>query len=735
MERLVLWHRVFPPSRVEQDDPSAVGRWIAHITDRLIRAGAKPLGCLGGSTAVAFDLTEIHDALAIALALLDDAEEEPPIAALGSSVGIATGELEMVEGLAVGSAIDRAQLLATRARKGELAIDAATRELASGDWLFGRSIGTGAAALRGTAIDRTMPKRAECRAAIAHLRPAPTAPATKDAMAAVREYALLGQGCIALRGPSGAGARRYFEQLAKELNPPLALRISGVPGGLEPLGSLRHALLRAFERPERVGERLGDTLAAVSAGETVHRDELFEAAVRAFDGAWLLLDPVPSIDPSTVKLLGALITEVPLVIAARVPVEAPIPKPLRKHSFHDVVLPSLRLDDAKVVAAEVLGEDADEDVIRRVAVLGGDTPLGVVEAARTLVAVGDVIRDGDRYRWRTTPRAGVRSIPTDRLLGERLSGLEEQPLRMLEAICITPAGTPRLLVAGIASNDGLTGIERRESVAQLHTESWIIDGPQLEPASELLRRLVISRMPPARRAELCRFAAAAMQASALFQGDLVQASVGHFLAEGGDKDGGARCLLVAAEAALAGGYSYAPRRLAAIAVQMFPHAHIREAAAAISRAAAPEEPAEHGEGSVSQVAIHALLSGDLDAVERTIEVAIAEGRDLAAADRMRAMTHLAKGDTEAAMKALERVKLDEDQPDYHARARWHLTRSWIFLHAGNGEEAVRSGLAALAATRTVKDPRGEAAALHTLAACYRTLGRPEAESLADSAPV
>ncbi len=735
MERLVLWHRVFPPTRIEQDEPTAVGKWIGRVTDRLIRAGAKPLGCLGGSTAVAFDLTEIHDALRIALALLDDADEHPPIAAVGTSVGVATGEIEVVDGLAVGSAIDRAQLLATRARKGELAVDAVTRDLASSVWLFGRSVATGAAALRGTAIDRTMPKRASCRAAIAKLKPVATAPSTRDAMAAVREYALLGQGCVAIRGPSGAGARRYFEQLADELNPPLALRVSGVPGGLEPLGSLRHALLRRFERPERVAEVLGDALAAVAAGETVNRLELLDASARFLDGAWLMLDPVPSIDPSTVKLIGELVGEVPLVVAARVPLEAPIPKPLRKHKFHDLMLPSLRLDDAKIVAAAVLGEETDEDVVRRVAVLGGDTPLGVVEAARTLVAVGDLIFDQDRFRWRTSPRAGVRSIPTDRLLSERLSGLEEQPLRMLEAICITPAGTPRLLVAAIASNDGLTGLERRESVAQLHTESWIADGNQLEPASELLRRLVISRMPPARKAELCRFAASAMQASALFRGDLVQASVGHFMAEGGDKDTGARSLLVAADAALAGGYTYAPRRLAAIAVQMFPHAHIREAAAEISRAATPEEETDHGEGSVSKVAISALLAGDIEAVERTIEVAIAEGRDLAAADRMRAMTHLAKGDTEAAMKTLARVHLDEDEPDYHARARWHLTRCWILLHAGNGRSAVRAGLAALAAARTVKDPRGEAAALHTLAACYRTLGRPEAEEIADSAPV
>ena len=64
-----------------------------------------------------------------------------------------------------------------------LVVDAGTRELASTTYLFGRSVGTGAAALRGSTLDRQVPRRAACRLAIAYLEPASPPPALRDALA------------------------------------------------------------------------------------------------------------------------------------------------------------------------------------------------------------------------------------------------------------------------------------------------------------------------------------------------------------------------------------------------------------------------------------------------------------------------------------------------------------------------------------------------------------------------
>ncbi|MEM9075278.1 MAG: hypothetical protein AAGE52_42670, partial [Myxococcota bacterium] len=482
----------------------------------------------------------------------------------------------------------------------------------------------------------------------------------------------------------------------------------------------------------KVEERVGPVLGAVARGEPVPPAELKDALTKNLESAWVLFDPVPSIDPSSVTVLADVLENCPFVAIARVPVDAPLPKPLRAHQWHDVVLPSLRVDDAKEVARSVLGEGVDEDVVRRVAVLGGDTPLGVMEAARTLVAVGDLIHDGTKIVWRTAPRSGVRSIPTEQLLNERLAGLEDAPLRMLEAICLTPPGTPRLLVAAIAERDGLSMEQRREATTRLRAEAWVEGGTQLRPTSELLRRLVLHRIPPGRTSELCRFAVGAMRDSKLFSGPLVEATLGYYLAEGGDTQEGAEAILRVADATLEAGYRYTPRRLAAAAVQIHPLGEVRTAASRIARNTQDSGDAPRGdETRVSQIAVNALLAGDIDAVERTIEAAIAEGRDLGAADRLRAMVHLAKGDTEAAMRAFGRQR---DRADDKARS--YLTLAWILLHTGDALAAVRAGLAALSFARRAKDPRGEGAAMHTLAACFRTLGRDgEADTIADAAPV
>ncbi len=738
MDRLVLWHRVFPPTRLEQDDPDRVAEWIGAITERLRGAGADPLGALGGSTCVAFELTELREALEAALRLMRNLEEGD-LAPLGASVGIATGEVVRIGDLAVGSAIDRAQLLAGRARKGEIVVDQATHELCANVFLFGRSVGTGAAALRGRAIDRIMPRRALCRASIAKLKTDVVPPAIAEALTDVREVAARGQGHIVLRSPWGGGALRYTSELEAELGPPMVLRLSSVPGGLEPFGSLRLGLLRLHGRPEDVASSMGEVLGSVARGVPVPPAELREALKTHLGrGTWIVLDPVPSIDPSTLSLVGTIAASAAVVTLARIPVDGPLPQPLRGLGWREVLLPPLRVEDAKEVARAVLGPDTDEEVVRRVAVLGGDTPLGVVEAARTLVAVGDLIHDGGRFTWRVSPRTGVRSIPTEDLLTERLAGLEDAPMRLLEAIAMTPPGTPRLLVATVAERDGLSMEVRRDATVRLRSEAWIADGTQLQPSSELLRRVVMHRMPPARIAELSRFIAEATRESRWGAGPMVEATVGYYLAEGGDTEEGALALLRTAEALLAVGYRNAPRRLAAAAVQMHPLGSIRAEASRIVRADSngnPDAGTPPAGDRVSQVAVSALLAGDIDVVERTIEAAIAQGRDLAAADRVRAMAHLAKGDTNAAMKAFARLRR-QNPDDLRGRARASLTLAWILLHSGDAEGGVRASLDALASTRRLKDPRGEAAALHTMAACYRSLGRTEeADRIADAAPV
>lgn len=360
-------------------------------------------------------------------------------------------------------------------------------------------------------------------------------------------------------------------------------------------------------------------------------------------------------------------------------------------------------------------------------------PLGVVEAARTLVAAGDLVREEGHFRWRVGPRAGVRAIPLDSLLQERLGALEEAPMRLLEAVCMSPAGTPGLITASVAGHDGLDAERRHDATVALQNEAFVHGGPLLQPTSEHLRRLVLRNMPPARSAELSRFVAEAMTESALVSGPMAQATIGYFLQQGGAPAAAAEAILVAARASLESGLHAAARHLAAAAVQTHPLVEVRTEAGRISRAAAGDED-DAKAARVSAIAVNALLAGDLEKVDRTIDAAIAEGRDLAAADRVRAMAFLAKGETENALAAFERAR-SKAGTDLRARARASLTLAWIRLHSGDVLASIRACLDGLADARRMKDPRGEAAALQTIAAALRSLGRDaDADAVADASP-
>ncbi|MCB9602811.1 MAG: hypothetical protein H6720_21040 [Sandaracinus sp.] len=721
MERLVLWHRVVPPTRLENDDPAAIDAWVDALEAGARPFGARTLARAGGMIALAFELTELEDALGLALRWLDEAEARSP--ELPMALGAATGEISEGGRAPAGAAIDRAHLLAGRARKGELVVDAATRDLAGTVFLFDRAVGTGAAALRGMSVDRRVPRREQCRGAIAHLTQAAVPSAIADELAEVSALATSTEpACVLLRGPSGAGSSRYLYQLEREHAPTFVARLGPVPGGLEPLGSLRLAL--AARKNEGV-------LAELAQGEAVDRAALIRALREAGgERPWFVLDPLAGLDPSSLEVVAELVSTTPSLLFARAGMDLPLPKSLEALPWQEYVLPSLRLDDAKEVAATILGE-ADEDVIRRVAVLGGDTPLGVVEAARNLLAAGDVIYADHRFVWRSAPRAGIRAIPLDTLVHERVDTLEGVSRALLETCSLVPPGTDEDTIVDLARRDGLTNElgearERLEREAFLRAGSWA-------PTSEHLRRAVLQSMPPARRAELERFFAAALEAKGP-SGPVAGVTRGMALAEGGDGAGAAAVFLRAAEALATRGWRDAARRLAVAAIQTDPRAETRAAATALARSLGSERPpADLGE-RVSQVAVSALLAGDIGAVERTVDAAIAEGRDLAAADRVRAMAYLAKGDPARAMEVFERLARNTTR-EPKARARSALTLSWIRLHAGDASDAVRAALEALALVRRLKDPRGETAALHTLAACYRALHRDEdAQRLEDAAP-
>ena len=234
MEHLVVWHRVLPPTRVARDAPDAAAAWAREALTRFEQARGICLGTIGASFAMAFELPELPRALDLALVLLERAEEtRHPPGGIPIALGVATGVLDDHGSGPMGSALQRAELLANRARRGEVVLDAATRELSETIYLFGRSVGAGAAVLRGSTIDRATPHRAACRKALSMLAPVPVVPAVASALGALDVLTMRAQGtdAVVLRGPAGAGAEAYLEPSPRTGRHPsgFAWRASGRP--------------------------------------------------------------------------------------------------------------------------------------------------------------------------------------------------------------------------------------------------------------------------------------------------------------------------------------------------------------------------------------------------------------------------------------------------------------------------------------------------------------------------
>ncbi len=762
-ERLVLWHRRVPAPRDDLEDVELHASWGQRVAGELEAAHGHVVTLLGSTVVVVVDPLDFAESIDAALGLVGEAEElEPP---LKISFGVALGEIVQTETLdgAVenGPALDRAQLLANRARAGELVFDSAAHELAANRYLFARSVGTGVGGLKGQSLDREFPRRDDCGAAIELLGSPPIPTTVAPGLSRVTELAAQGGSHrLILRGPIGAGLKEFVDALAETHRPPLVLRLEAVPGALEPLGSLRYALTRRWKTREGVEAAVTNlpkeaarTLAAIARGVAVDRgdailavSELLDAHVEAERRPWVIADPLSAVDSATIGVIAdALATGTEALLLARVPHDARPPKQLtQRGELEEVPLPMVRMDGAREIAEAILGANTPDDVSRRVAVLGGESPLGVLEAARALIAGGDLVHDGEAFRWRTRPRAGVRSIPVEGHIEERVVSLDPTSRRILEAVCAVPSGSPGELARTVAMADGIGIDHLAGGIERLCAEAFLAPEEPLYATSTMLRAVVVQAMPAPRTSEMYRFIAGAMETAASKDAEFEKATIGYYLAEGGQEQEGARALIEAGRAAALAGFPRAAVRLAAAAVQYDPSAKIRNAATTLSRSvstqgrtSAPPPPqtviaiaeeieqraGEDSEG-VGASAVAALKDRDFDSVERLLDIAIAEGHDRAAAERLRALTELGRGELEAALFALHKSR-DALPADDAARARNELARAIILLGARSPVLAVRAALKALRLARAAETRSGELASLKTLSLCFLALGRAE----------
>lgn len=752
---VVVWHRLVGRAG-EPADEASVAAWVRSVSSHFETAGGQIAAQLAGTVVGLFAAEDASALVELGLELLAESEAiRVPIA-----LALALSTVREIDSVLLGAAFDHAQSLAARAHPGELIVETELRQLLAPHYLFHRQLGSGG--VRGSAVDRTHPRRVLCHRSLARLGTAPLAPTTAELLPEMVRKLSVDHAFIVLRGPVGAGAVELVREAQLELRPGLFLEIGDSPAARVPLVSLRNALGRipggldalfvGVERTDEVDAALL-ALEQVRDGHAVAKRDVVLALSLAFSiedsPTWLFLSPLAAIDLATLEVIEEVRRAVPTVaVIARFPVDAKLPAPMAETPTLDVTLPLLRVADARILAHALLGPNTAPDVARRVAVLGGDVPLGVVEAARTMIAAGDVLFDGDRFIWRATPRGGTHAVPLEEFADERLALLTPSARRLLEVLCVAPDGATRdefaAIMVDLALVDAPTDLESIDrDLALLRREAWLDSHGRA--ASWFVRRYVSQGLPPQQLAAIHLAVASAYQARPESTIGL-RALVAHCWLEGGKDAAGAELALTSADEWLTLGYSHAAARLADAAARTSPEAS-RVAGDIVRRALdrsleelvedtsdaivlPPAErmgeisapiPIEDPDEELDVAKLRTLVrSRDVHGFERWIELAVASGSDLAAVARLRAVFDALRGDAAGAERRLARSR----------RVGGGTTRSMIAdaivaLGMGDVESAVRSLLQALATAERAHDRTGRDVVLRTLASCYSSVGRSE----------
>jgi hypothetical protein len=396
-------------------------------------------------------------------------------------------------------------------------------------------------------------------------------------------------------------------------------------------------------------------------------------------------------------------------------------------------LPELDPNEALLVAAGILGPDTDMEIATQLVITGGTTVLGITEAARTMIATGDIVHDGRSFVWREEAAERRQYLGPRALLEERFATLDTSSMRFLEIACTAlPASSAQVVDAAVAL-DGIPAETRQRALEALVNDGLLT--PQGKPDSELLRRAVVQRMPPARRTEVYRFVAQALHTAEPLVGPSMAATVGAYLCEGGDLARGTHAILEAGTLAADNGYTHAAVRLAATAVQYHPDAETRDAASEISRAVRlPSGPPQDEEeerptipvpdaevDNLAEELVQVLKERDHDKFDALIESSIASGGDLTGAHCLRVVSYVTREDVRAAKQALAAAKKSPNQAPA-AAIRISIASACLQLARGRGRDAMVDALEALAAARAQQDGPGEAAALKMVSATCLAAG-------------
>ena len=757
MQHLVLWHRTLPPLFEDEDYANAANKWADYVQKSVRDAGGTMLSAMAGTLVAAFAPDQVQQVVKLCLTLADHAERvRVPADGMRVAFGVAMGDVERSEDRGVvitGSAIDTAQVLANVANASEIVLDTPSREAAERWFLFSRSVNADSVAQAGEVLDRLRPHRRNFARQVTLLaEPKPPASIVKTLGSVLSSAGATDDHnqVLLLVGPRGTGAYEAVLGIARQVDCPLLMRLAGVPGALEPLGSLRLGLLHHWGSAEQVRQAIepvdlksADALEAVAFGEPPPREAVVEALCTVVRFAreqgkapWFYLDPVQAIDVATLGVMRDAFSEAGCgsLIIARSP-SPNAPQSLKQlASVRKVVLPPLPRADCVAIVGHMLGLGTDSPLVRQVADFGATSMVSAVEMVRALICNADIVYENQTFHWRGDRSSLQMPSQLLALIQRRIDTLDADTRRVLEIAAATLQSSGLEPMMSACLTDGISAEATKEAIGQLRTQRLLND--DAKPASEPIRRAVIEYMTPERRGQVYRFVGAAIRDTEKHCGPALLATVGMYQCEGGQTEAGVQALLQTGALIASLGYKRAAVRLAATAVRYDPGNKTRKEAQAIGQAViAPTEPPareddtetrqtdpRHLAPTLSDLIVEAIANQEHARVDSLFEDALSTGCQPIPVECLRAVSHASRQQHDLAADALLRAKRASLQdPDHLTKVL--IAQALVSISKRRLTEALHQSLTALAKSKEGADATGERAARHTIAVVYDAIGQ------------
>lgn len=543
-----------------------------------------------------------------------------------------------------------------------------------------------------------------------------------------------------VRADPGRGGTRVLQELAKQIPTALVIRPSGASH--EPLGALRHALLR------RLGIQTTEPLRSLLSGDGVLNEDALDCLVRALATeaglAPVLIDDASAVDAATLSVCAQLVHahRVPLVIRLDATELTPIALSALPRSGELDVCP-LSHGEATRLAQSMFASGMRRDDLSQIMEMAGIAPVNVVQAVLS-----------ERTRETETGRSDLRIV--ERWFVARMRRLAPRQRRVLQALALVVGEVSLDLVASMLDMEA----PELDGYVQALAEAFFVDTHALTVRLRFAstRDWILGDMNESECAEMHLRAAEVLVERG--RGLEVSDAVHHF-AQAGDHSRAAEvCLLVARRATELG---YDSSGLLALARELDPEIHDRtsqnvyssipvtlallhevmvspdsvrsvlpefaheeadeqvptamlppkvpaEGARLSPRESVPERPAVKQD--LGTLILGAIREGNLEAAERWIDALAATAKSSGGAERLRACVRLLRGDDGNALRILRQVRSKASGDKRICQA--DLALGYAYLTLGRIEQARYATLLAMVSAKRLKDARSLAACAHMM---------------------